>query len=101
MAKKVAAKKKIDVNRIAALAREIKEREQVKRQLETEIKDAQEEIKQVMTDNNLSELLADIFTIRYAAVSSNRFDQKAFKADNPKLFEMYSTASKSMRFTIT
>ncbi len=101
MAKKIAAKKKLDINRITALVRDIKEREQVKKQLEDEIKMAQDEIKQAMTDNHLEELLADVFTIRYVPVSSDRFDQKTFKADNPKLFEMYLKNSESMRFTIT
>ena len=101
MAKKIAAKKKLDIDRITALVRDIKEREQVKRQLEAEIKDAQDEIKQAMTDNHLEELLADVFTIRYVSVPSSRFDQKTFKADNPKLFEMYLRDSAAMRFTIT
>ncbi len=101
MPKKIAAKKKLDINRITALVRDIKEREQVKKQLEDEIKAAQDEIKQAMTDNHLDELLADVFTIRYVSVPSSRFDQKTFKADNPKLFEMYLKNSESMRFTIT
>lgn len=101
MAKKIAAKKKLDINRITTLVRDIKEREQVKKQLEDEIKEAQDEIKQAMTDNHLEELLADVFTIRYVPVSSSRFDQKTFKVDNPKLFEMYLKNSESMRFTIT
>lgn len=101
MAKKITAKKKLDINRITALVRDIKEREQVKRQLEDEIKAAQDEIKQAMTDNQLEELLADVFTIRYIPVPSSRFDQKTFKADNPGLFEKYLKNSESMRFTIT
>ena len=43
MAKKIAAKKKLDINRITALVRDIKEREQVKKQLEDEIKAARTE----------------------------------------------------------
>lgn len=101
MPKKIAAKKKIDINRIVTLVRDIKEREQVKKQLEAEIKEAQDEIKQAMTDNKLEELLADVFTIRYVSVPSSRFDQKTFKTDNPKLFEMYLRDSETMRFTIT
>ena len=101
MPKKIAAKKKLDINRVTTLVRDIKEREQVKKQLEDEIKAAQDEIKQAMTDNHLEELLADVFTIRYVPVSSSRFDQKTFKADNPKLFEMYLKNSESMGFTIT
>ena len=99
--KKVTTKNKIDINRIVALVRDIKEHEQVKKQLEDEIKEAQEEIKQTMTDNHLEELLADVFTIRYVSVPSSRFDQKKFKEDNPKLFEMYLRDSAAMRFTIT
>ena len=101
MTKKIAAKKKLDINRITALVRDIKEREQAKKQLEDELKAAQDEIKQAMTDNHLEELFADVFTVRYVPVASSRFDQKTFKADNPKLFEMYLKNSESMRFTIT
>lgn len=101
MAKRISAKKRLDMDRITALVRDIKEREQVKKQLEDEIKAAQDEIKQAMTDNHLEELFADVFTVRYVPVSSSRFDQKTFKADNPKLFEMYLKNLESMRFTIT
>ncbi len=101
MAKKCTAKKKIDIARITELARNIKEREQVKKQLETEIKQAQDEIKGVMKENNLEELLADVFTIRYKPVVSNRFDTAAFKAGNKAMYDMYLVASESMKFTIT
>lgn len=101
MPKKIAAKKKIDINRIVALVLDIKEREQVKKQLEAEIKEAQDEIKQAMTDNKLEEMCADVFTIRYKSVTSNRFDTASFKADNSKLYEMYLKESSAMKFTIT
>lgn len=101
MPKKITAKKKIDINRIVALVRDIKEHEQVKKQLEAEIKEAQDEIKQAMTDNNLEEMCADVFTIRYKPVVSNRFDTAQFKLDNSKLYELYLKESSSMKFTIT
>ena len=82
MPKKIAAKKKIDINRIVALVRDIKDREQVKKQLEAEIKEAQDEIKQALTDNKLEEMCADVFTIRYKPVVSNKFDTAAFKEKN-------------------
>lgn len=67
---KVTAKvrKPIDTQHITQLVRDIKEREQVKKQLEAEIKAAQEEIKQTMKANALEEMIADVFTIRYKPV---------------------------------
>lgn len=101
MPKKIAAKKKIDIDRIVSLVRDIKEREQVKKQLDAEIKEAQDEIKQAMTDNHLEEMCADVFTIRYKSVASKRFDMAQFKLDNGKLYELYLRESSAMKFTIT
>ncbi len=101
MPKKIEAKKKIDIEHITELVREIKEREQVEKQLEAEIKAAKEEIKQVMTDNKLEELLADVFTIRYKPVVTSRFDTATFKGKNKEIYDMYLVESETMKLTIT
>lgn len=101
MAKKATAKKKIDMDRMVELVRSIKEHEQVKKQLEAEIKEAQDEIKAVMTEHKLEEMLADVFTVRYKPVTSSRFDSAAFKVGNPDMYKMYQVESTAMKFTIT
>lgn len=101
MAKKIKAVKKIDVEHITQLVRGIKEREQVKKQLESEIKAAQDEIKQVMTDNHLEEMLADVFTVRYKPVTSSRFDTSSFKSAHENLYNMFLKEATAMKFTIS
>lgn len=95
------SKKKIDIKRITELARDIKSLEQAKKQLDEELEAAKDEIKQVMTDNKLEELLADVFTIRYKPVVSDRFDSKTFKNKYEDLYKAYLVSNTSMRLTIT
>lgn len=100
----IKAKKKlkaIDPNRMVELVRAIKEREQVKKELENEIKGYQQEIKDTMTAHGLVEMLVDVFTVRYKPVVSSRFDTTKFKGENTALYERYCTESESMKFTIT
>lgn len=99
MAKK--SKKKIDTERMAELVRLIKEREQVISQLEAEADEAKNEIKSTMTEFGLEEMLADVFTVRYKKVESERFDTKSFKAGNPDTYKMYLTPTSCMTFTIS
>lgn len=98
--KKIKAKKKLDVERITQLVRDIKEHEQVKRQLDSEVKAMQNEIKQAMTDLGIEEMQADVFTIRYKPVVSARFDSAAFKSKHEDLYKMFLKESSSMKFTI-
>lgn len=94
-------KKKIDIDHITELVRDIKGLEQTKKQLDDQIEAAKAEIKAVMTVHKLDELIADVFTIRYKPVTTARFDQKEFKANNKDLYEMYLKSSETMKFTIT
>ena len=99
MAKK--AKKKIDMDRMVQLVRSIKEHEQIIKQLTAEADEAKDEIKAAMTEFGLEEMLADVFTVRYKKVESERFDTKAFKAGNPDTYRMYLATTSCMKFTIT
>lgn len=82
---------------------ELKEYSQMKKEVEDQIAKLQDECKQYMTDNELSELFNDDKSIvaRYTEVISNRFDTTAFKKS--EWSELYSTYLKrvtSMRFTV-
>ena len=102
MAKAAVRKKKtIDMERMVELVRKIKEGEQVKKELEAEIKAAKEEIQNTMLEFKLEEMLADVFTVRYQPVTNSRFDTAAFKADNKGVYDKYLVSSTTMKFTIT
>ena len=67
--------------RINEVLKELKQYNQMKKELDAEIKKLQDECKEYMTEHELSELFNDDKSIvaRYAEVISNRFDTTAFK----------------------
>lgn len=89
-----------DMNKVLA---ELKQFNQMKKELEAEITRLQDECKEYMTENELSELFNDDKTIvaRYTEVISNRFDTTAFKKSEwSELYAEYSKKVTSMRFTL-
>lgn len=97
----VKKKKKIDVERLTELIRNIKSIEQAKKELEAQAEEARNEIKEVMTSNGLEEMCVDVFTVRYKPVVSSRFDSKELKKVNPDLYAKYLVEQSAMKFTIT
>lgn len=97
----VRKKKKIDMVRMVELVRKVKEGEQIKKDIEAEIKAAKEEIQNTMLEFKLEEMKVDVFTVRYQSVTSNRFDTAAFKADNKGVYDKYLVSSSTMKFTIS
>ena len=82
---------------------ELKQYSEMKKELEAEIIKLQDECKEYMTENELSELFNDDKTIvaRYTEVISNRFDTTAFKKSEwSELYQEYSKKVTSMRFTL-
>ena len=82
---------------------ELKQYSEMKKELEAEISKLQDECKEYMTENELSELFNDDKTIvaRYTEVISNRFDNTAFKKSEwSELYQEYSKKVTSMRFTL-
>lgn len=82
---------------------ELKQYSQMKKELEAEISKLQDECKQYMTDNELSELFNDDKSIvaRYTEVISNRFDTTTFKKSEwGELYKEYTKQVTSMRFTL-
>lgn len=89
-----------DMNRVLA---ELKQYSEMKKELEAEISKLQDECKEYMTENELSELFNDDKTIvaRYTEVISNRFDTTAFKKSEwSELYAEYSKKVTSMKFTL-
>lgn len=89
-----------NINEVLA---ELKQSIQKKKELEAEITRLQDECKEYMTENELSELFNDDKSIvaRYTEVISNRFDTTAFKKSEwGELYQEYTKKVTSMRFTL-
>lgn len=89
--------------RINEVLAELKQYNQMKKELDAEIKKLQDECKEYMTEHELSELFNDDKSIvaRYTEVISNRFDTTAFKKSEwAELYTEYLKKITSMRFTL-
>ena len=71
--------------------------EEAKAEAET-LRDA---IKQEMLDQNVEELTAGQYIVRWTSVLSQRFDSTAFKKVMPEVYKAYTKQVSSRRFTIS
>lgn len=85
---------------INAKVYEIKKAEMAKKELEAKISKLKGDIKTVMKEEGVTEIKTDKFIVRNTPVTSNRFDTKKFKSEHIDLYEQYTVASTSERFTI-
>lgn len=69
-------------------------------QLQAEITAIQDEIKATMTEQGAEELSAGEYKIRYALITSNRFDSKAFRASYDALYQQFVKPTVSRRFSV-
>ena len=53
-----------------------------------------------MTAQNVEEMTVDVFKLRYKAVTSNRFDSKAFQATHAELYAQYTKPTTYRRFSV-
>ena len=74
------------IEKITEAAQRIKELEMQKKLLEDEIEGLKNPVKDQMEERGEEELIAGIYTIRYSDVTSNRFNQSAFKKSNATLY---------------
>lgn len=58
-----------------------------------------DQIKEYMGDEQL--IKTEDYEVRWTNVSSNRFDQTAFKNAHPDMFESFKRLSESRRFSVT
>lgn len=82
---------------------ELKEYNQMKKELDSQIKALQDECKEYMTEHELSELFNDDNSIvaRYSEVISERFDSTSFKKSEwGELYKEYCKKVTSIRFTL-
>lgn len=85
---------------ITAKVRRMKRLQAKAEELNAEITAIQDEIKTVMLEQDTEELRAGEFKIRYALITSNRFDSKAFKATYAALYEQFTKQTTSRRFSV-
>lgn len=89
--------------RINEVLAELKEYSRMKKELDAEIAKLQDECKNYMTENQLTELFNNDKSIvaRYNEVISNRFDTTTFKKSEwSELYQEYLKKVTSMRFTL-
>lgn len=94
MAKKM-TKKAFDEN-----MSNIRDLEAMIKNLEAELEERKEAIKDFMEAEGLEEFATDLYRATYKTVVSSRFDSSAFKKDHPKMYENYIKATGTVRFNM-
>lgn len=85
---------------ITAKVRRMKRLQAKAEQLQAEITTIQDEIKAVMLEQDIEELRAGEYKVRYALITSNRFDSKSFKASYAALYDQFVKPITSRRFSV-
>lgn len=65
------------------------------------IEGLKDQLKSYMVENNLDTLNGDEHRATYKAVTSDRIDTKALKAELPDIAKRYTKSSETMRFNFT
>lgn len=90
----------MSTNEITTKVRKMKKLQAKADELNAEIKAIQDEIKAEMLAQGTDELRAGEFKIRYAAVTSNRFDTTSFKKLYSELYKQFTKTTTSRRFSV-
>ena len=88
---------------INEVLKELKEYDEMMKALKAEVEKLQDECKEYMTENNLTEVFNEDNTIvaRYTEVISNRFDTKSFKkSERAEFYQQYTQNVTSLRFIL-
>lgn len=85
---------------LQAKVTELKDLKAMQEELSAEITAIEDELKAECVKRGTEELQAGIFKIRYKAISSNRFDTKAFKSAHGDLYEQFTRQTSGYRFSI-
>lgn len=78
----------------------LKELEAQKNELEKQMDEIKNEIKEEMKSRGTEEVAVGDWMVRFKAVLSSRFDSKAFALSHPRLYQKYMIPSQTMRFTV-
>ena len=82
------------------MVQKIKELEALKKELEAQIKENTDMVKELMESKMLEEVEVGEYTVRCAALAGGRFDSTAFKKEHEELYMQYLKPSTSKRFSI-
>ena len=75
--------------------------EELIEEAKAEAETLRDSIKQEMLNQNLEELTAGQYIVRWTSVLSQRFDSTAFKKVMPEVYKAYTKQVSSRRFTIS
>lgn len=92
--------KKMNKAELENKIKELKELKVMAEELQAEITTIEDGIKAEMTAQNVNELQVGIFKIRWTPVTSNRFDTKTFKEKYLDLYNQFTKAIETKRFSI-
>ena len=84
---------------INAVIKEIKEYQSMQKELEKQIDELKAEAIEYLNENEIQEFLCDDGKITYREVISKRFASTEFKKLHKDLYEAFTKATSSMRFT--
>lgn len=85
---------------ITAKINELKELEEMAAELKTEIESIKDELKAVLTEQDVEELVVGSNIIRYTTVLTQRFDTMQLKKKLPEIYTAYLKQTTSKRFSI-
>lgn len=88
-------------NEIISKIEELKSYEELAKEAAAAIESLKDELKQLMNDQNLAELEAGKYILRYTTYQSDRFDSTRFKKEHGDLYREYTKPSTSKRFTVS
>ena len=81
--------------------RKIKELKLAVAEIENAVTKIEDEIKAEMEAQNVSEIIADVFKIRWVPYTTTRIDTTALKTELPDIALRYTKTIESRRFSIT
>lgn len=80
--------------------KELRELKRMAEELADEIETIEDILKAEMTVMGVEELITGEYKVRYTTVKSSRFDAKFFKAVHADLYEQFTRATETRRFTV-
>ena len=91
----------LSTNEIAHKIEVLQEWEKIAEEAKAEAEALRDEIKQELLRNDVEEMHAGQYIIRWTSVLSQRFDTTAFKKVMPDVYKAYTKQVSSRRFTIS
>ena len=85
---------------LTSTLRELKELKLLAAETASEIESLEDRIKTEMTKQNTDELIVDVFKVRWATMTSHRFDSSSFKATHADLYQQFTKPVETRRFSI-